>query len=70
MVEDEISKLCEGVCVTDGLRAMAGKLADQASSDAVLLHALCAQLCTSACASFLQKEFEITQQAYFTTKKS
>ena len=66
VVEDEISGFCEGVCVTDGLRAMAGKLADQASSDAVLLHALCAQLCTPACASFLRREFQITQQGYFT----
>ena len=49
---------------------MAGKLADQASSEAVLLHAMCAQLVTEKCKSFLKDEFNILENDYFPNKTS
>ena len=54
IVEAEGVEEVEGVVLTDGLRAMAGKLADQSASEAVLIHALGAQLATTKGMEFLK----------------
>ena len=59
IVEAEGVKEVEGVVLTDGLRAMAGKLADQSASEAVLIHALGAQLATTKGMEFLKDCFDI-----------
>ena len=59
VVEDEKRKEVEGVVITDSLRAMAGKLADQAASEAVLIHALGAQLSTPSGLQFLEEELKL-----------
>ena len=53
VVEDDEAKIFDGVPLNDKLKSMAGKLSDQAASDAVLIHALCAQLMTEKGGKFL-----------------
>ena len=67
MVENEDVKEVEGVVVTDGLRAMAGKLSDHAASEAVLIHALGAQLVTDHGKLFLADVLGIKNVGGFET---